>query len=236
MRKSNVIGLLSAVALLVSCGPGAQSSAKPQAARTETPASSAPVEDLTPPAGLYKLDRYHSSIVFRADHLGFSFYAGSFATFDAALNLDPANLDATEISASIDVTSLRIPTPPEGFFETLMGEKWFNADAYPEIRFHSTAVTQTSPKSARVDGVLTMLGATAPVSFDVEYRGGYAGYPQLDPNARIGFTASGFLNRSDFGLTEGIPPEGSNMGVFDTVTFQIDAEFNGPPLPEPAAE
>jgi polyisoprenoid-binding protein YceI len=223
-----------AAALLAACGPNAEPNIDPEAASAEAPAA-APAEDFTPPAGLYTLDPYHSSIVFRADHLGFSFYAGSFATFDAALTLNPANLDATEVSATIDVKSLRIPTPPEGFFETLMGEKWFNAAAHPEITFHSTAVTQTGPKTARVDGALTMLGASAPVSFDVEYRGGYAGYPQLDPYARIGFTASGALNRSDFGFVEGIPPEGSNMGVFDLVTFRIDAEFNGPPTPEEPA-
>jgi polyisoprenoid-binding protein YceI len=235
MRTSTLISLLSAATLLAACGPSAESSAEPQAAGAN-PAASAPAEDFTPPAGLYRLDPYHASIVFRADHLGFSFYTGSFAAFDATLNLDPNNLDATEVSASIGVTSLRIPTPPDGFFETLMGEKWFNAGAHPEITFHSTAVTQTGPKSARVDGVLTMLGTQAPVSFDVEYRSGYPGFHPLDPNARIGFTASGALNRSDFGLTEGIPPEGSNMGVFDLVSFRIDAEFNGPPTPELAAE
>ena len=236
MRKSTLISLLSAAALLVSCGPGAESRAGPQAAG-DIAAAPAPAEDFTPPAGLYKLDPYHASIVFRADHLGFSFYTGSFAAFDATLNLDPANLDATEVSAAIGVPSLRIPAPPEGFFETLMGAAWFNADAHPEISFASTSVTQTGPRTARIDGVMTFLGTRAPLSFDAEFLGGYPGFRPYDPQARIGFTAHGSLNRTDFGLTEGLPPEGSNMGVADPVSFRIDAEFLGPPAPEaPAAE
>ena len=39
-------------------------------------------------------------------------------------------------------------------------------------------------------------------------------------------TASGMLNRSDFGMTTGLPPEGSTMGVGDAVEFSIEAERN----------
>ena len=190
----------------------------------EEPPTLAPVE-VDAPAGLYKLDPYHASLVFRADHLGFSFYTGSFATFDAVLTFDPADIEAMAVAASIDVASLVIPTPPPGFRETMLGPAWFNAAAHPEITFESTSVSQTGPRTARVDGVMRFLGAEAPLSFDAEFVGGYAGFPPYDPQARIGFTASGTLNRSDFGMTEGLPPEGSTMGVANEISFRIDAEF-----------
>lgn len=222
MRYSIVLWPIFSAALLSGCGP-----AKP-------PAPTA--AEITAPAGTYTLDPYHASLVFRADHLGFSFYTGSFATFDAMLTFDPASVESMAVIASIDVASLVIPTPPPGFRDTMLGPAWFNAAAHPEIIFESTAVTQTGPRTARVDGVMRFLGAAAPLSFDAEFVGGYAGFPPYDPQARIGFTASGVLNRSDFGLTEGLPPEGSTMGVADEISFRIDAEFLGPPAPETAPE
>jgi polyisoprenoid-binding protein YceI len=58
----------------------------------------------------------------------------------------------------------------------------------------------------------------------------------MDPNARIGFSAIGALNRSEFGMGFGIPEPGSRMGVGDRVEVMIEAEFNGPPLPKPTSQ
>lgn len=188
--------------------------------------------EITAPSGAYVLDPSHASLVFRVDHLGFSHYTASFDRFDAALNFDPSAPETMTLSARIDVSSLDIPTPPDGFLTDLLGADWFDAETYPEITFQSTEITPTGPDQARVDGNMTMLGTTVPLSFDVTYKGGYAGYPPYDPNARIGFIAEGKINRSHFGLDTGLPPEGSTMGVADLVTFRIDAEFTGPPAEE----
>jgi polyisoprenoid-binding protein YceI len=61
--------------------------------------------------------------------------------------------------------------------------------------------------------------------------GGYPGMPEMDPQARIGFSAHGSVKRSDFGMGFGVPAPGTTMGVGDLVEFAIEAEFNGPPLP-----
>lgn len=188
--------------------------------------------EISAPAGLYKLDPSHASLVFRVNHLGFSQYTANFSTFDATLNFDPQSPETMGVEATIDVSSLTLPTPPDGFLNELLGADWFNATTYPEISYQSQEITKTGPTNVRVDGVMTMLGTTAPVSLDVTYIGGYAGYPPYDPNARIGFIAEGSLSRSDFGLAFGLPPEGSTMGVADLVTFRIDAEFTGPPSEE----
>jgi polyisoprenoid-binding protein YceI len=75
-------------------------------------------------------------------------------------------------------------------------------------------------------------GVTAPVALEVRFNGGYSGFPPYDPNARIGFSAHGTLDRSAFGMIVGIPPQGSTMGVSDSVDFAIEAEFTGPLAPE----
>jgi polyisoprenoid-binding protein YceI len=60
------------------------------------------------------------------------------------------------------------------------------------------------------------------------FNGGYAGQT-VDPQARLGFSATGVLKRSAFGISYGIPTPPSEMGVGDEVMFQIETELLGPP-------
>jgi polyisoprenoid-binding protein YceI len=104
-----------------------------------------------------------------------------------------------------------------------------NAQQFPQMTFRSTAVEVTAPNTMRITGDFTLHGVTRPVTLDATFNGGYAGHP-MDPNARIGFSAHGSLNRSDFGIAAGIPEPGTKMGVSDAVEIIIEAEFSGPPL------
>lgn len=187
-------------------------------------------ETPTVPAGAYVLDKTHASVVFSVSHLGFSFYTGSFARFDASLEFDPNDAALAALNATIDVTSLQIPAPPEGFLATLLGPEWFDAGTYPTMTFRSTGVSSTGHNTAKVTGMLTLKGVSAPVDFDVTFNGGYPGMAGFDPQARVGFSARGVLNRSDFNLAKGVPPKGTTMGVGDAVEFVIETEFTGPPL------
>lgn len=226
LRRAAALLTLSASLALAACSEPAAPAGTAQAAP----------EDITAPAGEYRLDKSHASLVFQVNHIGFSNYTGMFSNFDATLRFDPAAPETMSVTASVDVSSLVIPSPPEGFHAELMGPDWFGAADHPQITFRSTKVTQTGPRTATVDGELTMLGASAPVSLEAAFIGGYPGYPPYDPNARIGFSAHGTLKRSDFGFTQGLPPEGTTMGVGDLVSVEFDGEFSGPPAPEPAQQ
>lgn len=214
------------------CSPGEQTPAAPAAdVPAAEPVAVAPdVSKL--PAGAYRLDPSHASVTFKVNHLGFSFYTGQFETFDATLQLDPANPETAKVTATIDMSSLSVPNPPDGFVAELLGETWLGANVTPQATFTSTSVKQTGPATADILGDFTMKGVTKPVTFKATFNGGYEGHVQ-DPNARIGFSAKGAIKRSNFGITIGIPGPGSTMGVFDDVAFEIEAEFTGPPL-EPA--
>ena len=235
MRPRPISALLLSAILFSAC------ISAPQATAPESSPADAAIAPVTPDpalangagAGVYRLDKHHASLVFAVDHLGFSNYVGQFTRFVATLTIDPAAPEAATLTATVDPSSLTIPTPPEGFLETLLGADWLNTATFPEITFTSTQIRQTGPADADVTGDLTFLGVTVPVSFQVHFNGAYPGYPPYDPNARAGFHAAGSLNRSDFGMTHGLPPEGSSMGVGDKVKFWIDAEFTGPP-PEAA--
>jgi polyisoprenoid-binding protein YceI len=180
------------------------------------------------PAGTYTLDPSHADLSFRLSHLGFSMYTARFATFDAKLGFDPANPARNSVTATIDARSLTLPTPPAGFKDTVLGPQWLDAAKYPTIGFRSTKVEPTGPASARITGELTLHGMTKPVTLNAKYNGSWAGI-DMDPHARIGFSATGSFRRSDFGISFGVPAPGTNMGVGDEIEIAIEAEFSGPP-------
>jgi polyisoprenoid-binding protein YceI len=181
------------------------------------------------PAGEYTLDRAHASLIFRVNHLGFSNYTARFTHFDAKLLADPHKPTAARVEATIDPNSLTLDNAPPGFVDALLGPQWLDSKKYPLISFRSTRVDLTGSNMARITGDFTLHGVTRPVVLDATFNGGYAGHP-MDPNARIGFSARGSLQRSDFGIAFGIPKPGSTMGVSDNVEVLIEAEFSGPPL------
>ncbi|WP_372782531.1 YceI family protein [Phenylobacterium sp.] len=186
-----------------------------------------------PPAGLYAIDKAHTSVTFRVSHMGFSRYTARFATVDGRLKFDPAHPAAMSVEATIDPKSLALNAPPAGFHDQLMGKSFFDAAKFPAISFKSTGVQLTGPHAAKVTGNLTLHGVTKPVTLDVTYNGGYPPNAMDPGGARVGFSAHGVFKRSAFGMGFGTPAPGSNMGVGDDVEVMIETEFSdGKPPPK----
>ncbi|MBK6467878.1 MAG: YceI family protein [Rhodobacter sp.] len=71
-------------------------------------------QDLPAPiAGQYTLERAHSRLLFKVNHLGFSTYMAPFTDLAATLAFDPANPAAMTVSATIKAASVETlsPTP-----------------------------------------------------------------------------------------------------------------------------
>lgn len=230
----------AAALALAACSPPADKKAATPAAPSASSPAAAPAATAGPfvmpkvPAGDYKLDPAHASLEFKVSHLGFSHYTARFSDFDAKLKFDPANPSASSVEATIDPKSLTLPSPPAGFKDELTGKAWLDAAQYPAITFRSTKVEVTGANTAKITGDFTLHGVTKPVVLDATFNGGYAGHP-MDPHARIGFSAHGVFNRSEFGMGFGVPAPGTTMGVGDAVDVQIEAEFSGPPLADAKA-
>jgi polyisoprenoid-binding protein YceI len=196
----------------------------------EIPAPPAMPAVAAPPAGAYKLDKSHASLVLRASHMGFSTYTTRFSRFDAALTLDPKNLPASKVTTTIDASSFEMDAAPQMCLDIMKGPQMLDTAKFPQIVFESESVRMTGAKSMEISGTLTLHGVTRPLVLTATYNGGYAGMPNMDPQARVGFSAHGSFKRSDFGITFGIPAPGTTMGVGDMIDFSIEAEFTGPPL------
>ena len=177
-----------------------------------------------PPAGSYSADPSHAIVVFSVNHLGLSDFVATFDMVEAELSIDPANPGAASVTARIPVSSLDLPGGNPEFLATMLSPAFFDAETHPEITFASETIELTGEKEATVAGTLTLLGEERPISLNVRYNSGY-GPGVFEPVARIGFSANTSFRRSDFGMTFGVPPEGSNVGVGDEVSVQLEMEF-----------
>lgn len=167
------------------------------------------------PAGEYALDPAHTSVTWRVNHLGFSFYTARFDKAQGSLTFDPADPTKSKLSVTIDPASVSTGLPK--FDEDLRGAKWFDAKTHPAITFTATAITRTGPETGTITGDLTLKGVTKPVTLDAVFNGG--GLFALTGKHIIGFGATGAISRSAFGIT---PYPGM---VGDQVQIIIQAEF-----------
>lgn len=197
------------------------------AAPAASAAAKAPVNEAPP--GAYKLDPDHASLTFRVNHMGLSRYTARFTDMTADLQFDPANPAAMTLSATVDPRSIETDFHGDkpDFDAELAGPSWLDAAKFPKITFKSTKVDVTGPATANVTGDLTLHGVTRPVTLETTFNGG-SKPSAMDPGSRIGFSAHGSLKRSEFGVSYGIPPAGSNFGVGDEVEFFIEVEFTQP--------
>ena len=193
-------------------------------------ASAAPTATTPAPAGQYRLDKSHASLQLRVSHLGFSTYTTRFSRFDAELTFDPNNLPASKLTANIDAASLEMDAAPPMCLDIVKGTQFLDVAKFPNVVFRSEKIRMTGAKSFEISGTLDLHGVTRPLVLTGTYNGGYAGLPNMDPHARVGFSAHGALKRSDFGIVFGVPAPGTTMGVGDLIDISIEAEFTGPPL------
>jgi polyisoprenoid-binding protein YceI len=188
----------------------------------------ATAQDLPDPvAGTYTLDRAHTRVLFKVNHLGFSTYIAPFTGVDATLTFSPEAPETMALQATIQASSVETlyPDPSFDFNALITGPDFLDAAQFPTITFTSTTITLTGDKTADVTGDLTLHGITKPVTLAVTYNGGWGAMPMDPAGARIGFSATGSLNRSDFGIAYGLPAPGTTMGVWDEVKIEIETEF-----------
>ena len=181
------------------------------------------------PQGAYELDKAHTSLLFKVNHLGFSTFTGRFTRYDAKLAFNPAKLADSSVNVTIDPKSISTDNAPAGFLEELAGAQFLDTAKFPEMKFTSSSVEDAGNGTFRIRGELTLHGVTKPLVLEARYNGGYAGHP-YDPHARVGFSARGTFKRSDFGVAFGVPAPGTKFGVGDQVEVQLETEFSGPAL------
>ena len=167
--------------------------------------------------GTWDIDPLHTEVGFSVRHLMVSKVRGRFTRFEGSYVTAPDPLDSSA-SATIDMTSIDTNNPTRD--DDLRSKNFFEVDRYPQMTYRSTAL-RLDGEDFILDGDLTAHGVTRPVPLRVEVNGFGA-----DPygNQRSGFTATGSLHRSEFGMTFNVPLEGGGVMVADRIDIAIEAE------------
>lgn len=167
--------------------------------------------------GTYAIDASHSNVEFAVRHMMISTVKGRFGDVQGTVEL-PENgqptVDVTIKAASIDTRA----DQRDGH---LKSADFFDVETYPELRFRSTKAERTGD-GLKLTGDLTIKDVTRSVTLDVTEEG--AG---VDPwgNQKAAFSATGRINRGDFGLSWNAALETGGVLVSEEVKLSIDAQL-----------
>ena len=165
--------------------------------------------------GMYDLDKSHANIIFMVSHLGFSQYIGRFDSISGELKFDPNDPKNSIVHISIDPAS--VDTNNRDLEAKIKDEGLFNVVKFPTIRFSSTMVNRTLRDLGTVDGDISWMGVIKPIRMEVKFNG--VGKHPFTGKQTLGFSATGVLKRSDFGLTQWSPDVGDEVRIIAELEF-----------------
>lgn len=168
----------------------------------------------------WQIDSSHSHINFTARHMMISKVRGSFESFNGTVNFDEANPVNTTVDIVVDLASVNTRDAQRDGH--LKSPDFFAVETHPTMHFVSTRVEQIDETNGRLIGNLTIKGVTHEVALDVEYAG-VAKSPWGTESA--GFSATGTLNRKDWGLNWNQALETGGVLVGDKINIEIELEL-----------
>jgi polyisoprenoid-binding protein YceI len=168
-------------------------------------------------AGTWSIDPVHSHVGFTARHLMVSKVRGNFTKFEGQIvtATDPLQSTAT---ATIDTTSF--DTGNEQRNGDIKGENFLDVANHPTMTYRSTGVRRENGETI-VDGDLTIKGITHPMALTVEVNG-FA--PDPYGGTRAGFSATGEINRNDYGITANVVLPTGGVMISEKIQLTIEVE------------
>ena len=169
-------------------------------------------------AATYTIDVDHTTVSFKIRHI-LSHVQGQFRQFEGSFDYDPEKSETWKANATLQAASIDTNVEPRD--KHLRSADFFDAEKYPTLSFVSTGVTDVTPTSAKLNGLLTIHGVEKPAVFDLQIQG-----VAKDPwgNTRASFTATTTINRKDFGLNWSKVLETGQLLVGDEVVITLEVE------------
>ena len=172
------------------------------------------------------IDPNHTRVGFSVRHF-FTPVRGEFKTVSGTIALDQANLNASSVNVEIDAASIN--TNNDKRDNHLRSDDFFAVEKNPKITFVSKSIAVKDGKGT-MSGDLTMRGVTKPVTLNVSVEG----IGKQGPGTIAGFTATGTVNRKDYGISWNRTLDQGGTMLGDDVTLEITVEAKTPPPPKPA--
>jgi polyisoprenoid-binding protein YceI len=163
----------------------------------------------------FTIDGNHSYPHFQVNHLGFMNLIGRFDKMSGKIVMDAAgktgSVDIAIETASVSTGDSEKGSRTRSRDEHLRTPDFFNVAEFPRATFKGTATKWTGEWPAAIEGQLTLLGVTRPLTLTVEnWKCG------PDPRSQgkrymCGGNASGVIKRSEFGMKFGVGPIGDEV-------------------------
>lgn len=164
----------------------------------------------------YTLDPYHTYAHFEVDHFGVSNLRGRFDRTSGKFTINRA---AKTGSVELAIETVSISTGdnnkgarPRTLDDHLRTADFFNVAEFPRMNYKSTGVKFAGDNPAEIEGNLTLLGVTKPVTLKLE-RWVCKDNP-MSKKPMCGGNASASLKRSDFGMKFIIPAVGDEIKLY----------------------
>ena len=172
----------------------------------------------------FTVDPLHSSVNFSLDHNGLTNIYGRFNKFSGKFTLDRAakagSVDYAVDTVSVDTNENDKGSRPRSRDEHLRSADFFNVAEFPKMTYKSTKVAFNGDNPGTIEGNLTLIGATHPVTLTVDrFKCNPA---SATAKERCGGVATGKLKRSDFGMKRGIPNIGDEITL--VIAFEADKD------------
>ncbi len=169
-------------------------------------------------AGTWTIDPVHSEVGFSARHMMVSKVRGKFTTFEGQVVTAAEPLQSS-VTATIDLTTIDTGNPDRD--NHIRSADFFDVDQHKTMTYRSTGV-RSEGDDLFLDGELTLKGVTKPVPLRLEL-GGFG--PDAYGGTRAGFTATGQISRSDFGVNFNAVMETGGVVVSDKIDIQLEIEL-----------
>jgi polyisoprenoid-binding protein YceI len=168
-------------------------------------------------AGTWEIDSAHSHVGFVARHLMVSKVRGSFTKIEGQI-ITAENPLESSATATIDTTSLSTGNAQRDGDVT--GENFLDTANHPTMTYRSTGLRQHDGDLI-ADGELTIKGVTHPVELTVEVNGFG---PDPYGGTRAGLSATGEINRNDYGITANMVLPTGGVMVSEKIQLVIEVE------------
>ena len=170
-------------------------------------------------ATTFKSDPAHSKAGFSAKRMMVSTVRGELGPVTSTLEVDDKDLTKSKVEATVDIT--KINTSVEKRDTHLKSPDFFDAAKFPNLTFKSKKIEKAGDKY-KVTGDLTIKDKTKEVVLEATIS------PEvLNPFSKIptrGVSATGTINREDFGLSWNMPV-GDGFLVSKDIKIELDVEY-----------
>jgi len=170
-----------------------------------------------PALGRWQIDPGHTELAFIGRHFMLTKVRGRFTGVTGAIEVSQ---DPGETTAEVTIDMASVESGNQARDDHLRSPDFFDTEHHPTATFIGRAANWDGSRG-QLDGELTIRGVTRPVTLAAEYLG-YAADPW--GGHRAVFTASGTLNREDWGLTWNMPLDGGGLLVSKEIRIEIDLE------------